>query len=115
MANPTRVTYRLPTGYKDSTAPLTPADIASVDLGIRPDTAPAGVYPLTASDVTFTADANGISAEPLSAFGMLSPGRYVAAGRTRTKSGGVSDWSTESDVFTIAPPTPNPPTALSVL
>lgn len=113
MANPTRVTYRLPTGYADSDAPLRVEDIAQMELGIRPADGVPGTYPLTATDVTFEADASGISTEPLAAFGMLAPGRYVAAGRTRTKAGAVSVWSDESPVFTIEPPTPNPPSALS--
>lgn len=113
MANPTQVKYQLPRTY-DNDAPLSPADIAQIELGIRPESGTRGVYPLTANDVTFEADENGISAEPLSAFGMLAPGSYVAAGRTRTKAGAVSEWSEESAAFTIAPPVPKPPFALSV-
>lgn len=112
MTNPTRVTYRLPVEYADSPAPLNPDDIAQVNLGIRPESGTPGVYPLTAADVTFAADSDGVSAEALSAFGMLAPGRYVAAGQTVMKAGGISVWSEESPVFTIAPPTPNPPSAL---
>lgn len=113
MANPTKITYKLPTAYVGD-APLPVADIQSVDLGLRPASGTAGTYPLTATDVTFTADAQGISTEPLAAFGMLSPGSYVAAGRTRTKAGGVSTWSVESPPFTIEPPVPNPPSNFGV-
>lgn len=113
MANPKQVNYKLPTTYDDGSA-LDPADIKQVNIGIRPVSGTPGSYPITVSDITFTADADGISHEPLAAFGVLVPGDYVAAAETVMKAGGISVWSTESATFTIAPPVPNPPTAVSV-
>jgi len=114
VSNPTQVNYKLPTTYDDNVTPLNPADIKQVNIGIRPKSGTSGTYPLRVVDVTFTADANGVSHEPLAAFGSLAPGDYVAAAETVMKAGGVSIWSTESAPFTIAPPVPNPPTAVSV-
>ncbi len=111
--NPTQVNYKLPTAYEDG-SPLLVTDIKQVNIGIRPKSGAIGVYPLTAMDVTFTADSGGVSHEPLAVFGSLAPGDYVAAAETVMKAGGVSIWSTESAVFIIAPPVPNPPTAVSV-
>lgn len=113
MPNPKQINYTLPTTYDDGSA-LSVADIKQVNIGIRPKNGTPGVYPLNAVDVTFTADAQGVSHEALSVFGSLAPGDYVAAAETVMKAGGVSVWSTESAPFTIAPPTPLPPTAVSV-
>ena len=113
MSNPTQVNYKLPTTYDDG-SPLNVADIKQVNIGIRPKNGTPGVYPLMAVDITFTADTGGISHEPLAVFGALAPNDYVAAAETVMKAGGISVWSTESAPFTIAPPVPNPPTAVSV-
>lgn len=118
MANPTKVTYKLPVEYvaelgKPAQA-LNPADIKQVNLGLRPASGTPGVYPVQFVDVTFTADANGVSAEALDSFGMIAPGDYRVAGQTVMKSGAVSKWSEESAVFSITPPEPNPPTDFSV-
>lgn len=113
MANPTQVNYKLPSTYEDG-APLSPADIKQVNIGIRPKSGTSGVYPLMVVDVTFEADASGVSHEPLAAFGSLAPGEYVAAAQAVMKAGGESVWSAESSVFPIAPPVPNPPTGVSV-
>ena len=113
MPNPTQVNYKLPSTYDDG-SPLLVTDIKQVNIGIRPKTGTPGTYPLMAVDVTFTADGQGVSHEPLTVFGSLAPGDYVAAAETVMKAGGVSVWSAESAVFTIAPPIPNPPTAVSV-
>lgn len=113
MANPTQVNYKLPSTYDDN-SPLLASDIKQVNIGVRPANGTPGTYPFNVLDITFTADANGISHEPLAAFGLLAPGSYVAAAETVMKAGGVSVWSTESAPFTIAPPVPNPPTAVSV-
>lgn len=113
MPTPTQVTYKLPTTYDDG-SPLLAGDIKQVNVGIRPKSGAAGTYPIVAVDVTFTADAQGISHEPLAVFGNLAPGDYITAAQTVMKAGGVSVWSTESAPFTVAPPIPNPPTAVSV-
>lgn len=113
MPNPTQVNYKLPTTYDDG-SPLLVSDIKQVNIGVRPATGASGVYPMTIADITFTADSSGVSHEPLAAFGLLAPGTYVTAAETVMKAGGVSVWSTESAPFTIAPPVPNPPTAVSV-
>lgn len=113
MPNPTQVNYKLPTTYADG-SPLVASDIKQINIGIRPAKGTPGVYPMTVVDVTFTADANGISHEPLAAFGSLASGDYIAAAETVMKAGGESVWSSESPAFTIAPPIPNPPTAVSV-
>lgn len=113
MANPTTFNYKLPTQRVDGTA-INASDIKQVNLGIRPKTGTAGTYPLQVIDTTFTADAGGISHEPLAAFGMLAVGDYIAAAQAVTKDGGVSDWSAESPVFTIEPVKPNPCTAVTV-
>lgn len=113
MPNPVQVNYKLPTTYDDGSALLV-SDIKQVNIGIRPANGTPGVYPMTAVDVTFTADSSGVSHEPLAAFGSLAPGQYIAAAETVMKAGGVSVWSTESAPFTIAPPVPSPPTGVSV-
>lgn len=113
MPNPTQVNYKLPTTYDDGSA-LAVTDIKQVNIGIRPANGTAGIYPLTATDVTFTADSSGVSHESLAVFGSLAPGSYVAAAETVMKAGGISVWSAESAPFTIAPPIPSPPTAVSV-
>ncbi len=113
MPNPKQINYVLPSTYDDGSA-LSVADIKQVNIGIRPKTGTAGTYPLTAIDVTFTPDAQGVSHETLAVFGSLAPGDYIAAAETVMKAGGVSVWSTESAPFTIAPPIPSPPTAVSV-
>ncbi len=113
MSNPTQVNYKLPATYADG-SPLLAADIKQINIGIRPAKGTAGVYPMTVVDVSFAADAQGVSHEPLVAFGSLAPGDYIAAAETIMKAGGESVWSAESAPFTIAPPVPNPPTAVSV-
>jgi hypothetical protein len=113
MSNPKQVNYALPSTYDDG-SPLLVTDIKQVNIGIRPKAGIVGTYPLMVVDITFTADAQGISHEPLAAFGSLAPGDYIAAAETVMKAGGTSIWSTESAVFTIAAPIPNPPTAVSV-
>lgn len=113
MANVTQVNYKLPSTYDDG-SPLLTSDIKQVNIGIRPKSGTAGTYPLMAVDVTFTADAQGVSHESLSVFGSLAPGDYIAAAETVMKAGGISVWSAESAVFTIAPPIPNPPSLVSV-
>lgn len=110
MANPTTVSYRLPTNYETGEA-LTIDHIERIELGIGTE---AGVYPLIAPDVTFEPDGDGISTEPLEAFGLIAPGAYFVAGRTVAKNGRTSEWS-EAAAFTIEAPKPNPPSALSVV
>lgn len=109
MANPTKVFYRLPTTYEDG-QPIALDAIERIDLGIGTT---AGAYPLVAPDITFEPDGDGVSFEPLAAFGLLAPGNYFVAGKTVTKLGRESEWS-EAFAFVIEAPKPNPPTALSV-
>lgn len=77
-----------------------------------------GTYPYTFTDITFQADANGISHEPLDSFGTLPPGVYVPAAQVVMKdvngvAGGVSDW-TEGTEFTQPAPKPDPITGVAV-
>lgn len=109
MANPTKVRYRIPTSNTDG-SPLAVGDIKQIDIGLGMTT---GQYPSIFSDSTFTPAADGFSDEPLSRFGVLAPGTYFLAARTVSKQGIMSAWSAET-TFTIEPPIPNPPTALSV-
>lgn len=109
MANPTTVNYRLPASYEDG-QPITIDAIERIDLGIG---TAAGTYPLVAPDITFEPDGDGVSFEPLAAFGLLVPGSYFIAGKTVTKLGRESEWS-EPFAFVIEAPKPNPPSALSV-
>lgn len=95
-----RLAYRLPPTYTDG-RPLNPQDIQQINLGLRKVTDPPGVYPYWIIDITFEADADGISHEPLSAFGAVPAGSYVAAAQAQLKTGVVSAWSNESAPFSI--------------
>lgn len=109
MANPTRVKYQIPTSNTDG-SPLAISDIKQIDIGLGTTT---GQYPTIFADTTFTPDGDGFSDEPLSRFGNLAPGTYFLAARTVSNQGIMSAWS-EQVSFTVEPPVPNPPTALSV-
>jgi hypothetical protein len=109
MANPTRVQYRIPTSNTDGT-PLAAADIRQIDLGLGTT---SGQYPTIVADTTFAPGENGLSDEALSRFGVLPPGTYFLAARTVSRQGIMSAWS-EQVSFTVEPPVPNPPEALSV-
>jgi hypothetical protein len=114
VANPTIVSYKLPTSSTPETGnvPIAVADIKQINIGIRPKSGVAGTYPMQAVDVTIVPAADGFSTEPLAVFGLIQPGDYFVAAQTVLKAGGVSVWSVEAP-FTIAQLIPNPPTALS--
>lgn len=109
--------YKLPPQYVGG-APLNPADIKQVNLGVRLKSGTAGTYPYGFTDVTFQADSSGISHEALDSFGALPPGTYIPAAQVVMKDvngvpGGVSDWQ-EGVEFPVPAPKPNPPTGVAV-
>jgi hypothetical protein len=106
MANPTKFVWLDPTLNTDGTA-ITAGEITGYNIGVRPSTGTAGVYPI----MTSVAGATTVS-EPLSALStVLAPGSYAAA----IQSVGPVNSAFSSEVtFTIAPPTPSAPTGFNV-
>lgn len=113
MANPKNFNYTVPTEDVDGN-PIALADIKQINLGLRPKSGTAGVYPIQFVDTTFL-PTSGRSGEPLAAFGLLAPGEYVPSAQAVLKAGGISEWAVEGASFLIEPPVPKAPTAVSVV
>ena len=105
MATPT-FTWTDPTKNTDGTA-ITAGEVTGYQIGVRPSSGTPGTYPVLTSIAGSTA-----TSEPLTSLSsVLAPGAYAAA--IQAVGPVNSAWSAEIS-FTIAPPTPNPPTGFGL-
>ena len=107
MANPTNVNWVDPTANVDG-SPLAAGEITGYEVGVRASSGTAGTYTSTANvPATVTTCA-------LSALSPALPNGGTFAVAVRALAATDSAWSTEAD-FTLVPPAPLPPTAVSVV
>ena len=105
MSNPKEFSWQPPTTNVDGSA-IVAGEITGYQIGIRPSTGTVGTYPTLVSVSGPTTTAELLSALPTP----LAAGSYNAA--IQTVGPIDSAWSTEI-AFTIAPPTPGPPTGFT--
>jgi hypothetical protein len=105
MANPSKFTWTDPVTNVDGSA-ITAGEITGYSIGVRLASGSPGTYTIVTPIASPAA-----SSEPLAALSsVLAPGSYAAA--IQTVGPVNSAWSAEI-TFTIAPPTPNPPTGFT--
>ena len=117
MTAPTKISWADPTTNVDG-SPVTANEITAYEVGVRLASGVAGTYPYGVK-----APASATSAL-LSTLTPILPTGVALVAAARADTGAVdasgnpvdSDWSAESQPFTlpVPPPKPNPPTNLSV-